>query len=88
KSYDHLRINEGIENLMVFIDEKSEIDVDDRSIIDTHYYIAKAYLSIDAIEEAKKHLLIVREKRGKFYSDAVEILNVFENDEQIKSVNN
>jgi len=88
KSYDHLRINEGIENLMVFIDEKSEIDVDDRSIIDTHYYIAKAYLSIDAIEEAKKHLQIVREKRGKYYSDAVEILNVFENDEQIKSVNN
>jgi len=88
KSYDHLRINEGIENLMVFIDEKNEIDVDDRSIIDTHYYIAKAYLSIDAIEEAKKHLQIVREKRGKYYSDAVEILNVFENDEQIKSVNN
>ena len=88
KSYDHLRINEGIENLMVFIDEKSEIDVDDRSIIDTHYFIAKAYLSIDAIEEAKKHLQIVREKRGKYYSDAVEILNVFENDEQIKSVNN
>jgi tetratricopeptide (TPR) repeat protein len=88
KSYDHLRINEGIENLMVFIDEKSEIDVDDRSIIDTHYFIAKAYLSIDAIEEAKKHLQIVREKRGKYYSDAVGILNVFENDEQIKSVNN
>jgi len=88
KSYDHLRINEGIENLMVFINEKNEIDVDDRSIIDTHYYIAKAYLSIDAIEKAKKHLQIVREKRGEYYSDAVEILNVFDNDEQIKSANN
>ena len=87
KSYDHLRVNEGIQNLMIFI-ERNEDVANERASIDTHYYIAKAYLSIDAIEEAKKHLIIVVEKRGKYYSDAMEILNVFENDDQFKSANN
>ncbi len=87
KSYDHLRVNEGIQNLMIFI-ERNEDGANERASIDTHYYIAKAYLSIDAIEEAKKHLIIVVEKRGKYYSDAMEILNVFENDDQFKSANN
>ena len=87
KSYDHLRVNEGIQNLMIFI-EKNEGGVNERANIDVHYYIAKAYLSIDELEEAKKHLQNVIEKRGKYYSDAVEILNVFENDDQFKSANN
>ena len=87
KSYDHLRVNEGIHNLMNFI-EKNDGGVNERSSIDAHYYIAKAYLSIDELEEAKKHLQIVMEKRGKYYSDAVEILNIFENDDQFKSTNN
>ncbi len=87
KSYDHLRVDEGIQNLMIFI-EKNEGGDNERASIDAHYYIAKAYLSIDAIEEAKKHLIIVTEKRGKYYSDAVEILNVLENDDQFKSANN
>jgi len=86
KSYDHLRVDEGIQNLMIFIEENEGGD-DDRASIDAHYYIAKAYLSIDAIEEAKKHLIIVTEKRGKYYSDAVQILNVLENDDQFKSAN-
>lgn len=87
KSYDHLRVDEGIQNLMIFI-EKNEGGDNDSASIDAHYYIAKAYLSIDAIEEAKKHLIIVTEKGGKYYSDAVEILNVLENDDQFKSANN
>jgi len=87
KSYNHLRVNEGIQNLMIFI-EKNEGDVNDRASIDAHYYIAKAYLSIDSIEEAKKHLQIVIEKRGKYYSDAVEILNIIENNDKFKSANN
>lgn len=87
KSYDHLRVNEGIQNLMIFI-EKSEGGDNDRSSIDAHYYIAKAYLSIDTIEKAKKHLIIVTGKRGKYYSDALEILNVIEDNEKFKSANN
>jgi hypothetical protein len=87
KSYDHLRVDEGIQNLMIFI-EKNEGGDNDSTSIDAHYYIAKAYLSIDAIEEAKKHLIIVTEKGGKYYSDAVEIFNVMENDDQFKSANN
>ena len=87
KSYDHVRVDEGIQNLMFFI-EKNEGGDNDPASTDAHYYIAKAYLSIDAIEEAKKHLIIVTEKRGKYYSDAVEILNVLENDDQFKSANN
>jgi len=86
KSYNHLRVNEGIENLMTFI-ENNEASVNDRASIDAHYYIAKAYLSIDAIEEAKKHLIIVTEKSGTYYSDAVEILNVLENNDKFKSAN-
>jgi len=86
KSYDHLRVDEGIQNLMIFI-EKNEGGENDSASIDAHYYIAKAYLSIDAIEEAKKHLIIVTEKRGKFYSNAVEILNVLANDDKFKSAN-
>ena len=87
KSYDHLRVDEGIKHLTMFIDGNEGGD-NDRASIDTHYYIAKAYLSIDAIPNAKKHLIIVTEKRGKYYSDAVEILNVFENNDQFKSANN
>ncbi len=86
KSYDHVRVDEGIQNLMIFI-EKNEGGDNDRASIDAHYYIAKAYLSIDAIDEAKKHLIIVKEKKGKYYSDAVEILNVLENNDQFKSAN-
>jgi hypothetical protein len=86
KSYDHLRVDEGIQNLMIFI-EKNEGGDNDRASIDAHYYIAKAFLSIDAIEEAKKHLIIVTEKRGKYYSDALEILHVLENNDQFKSAN-
>ncbi|MCH8033823.1 MAG: hypothetical protein IH950_08740 [Bacteroidetes bacterium] len=86
KSYNHLRVKEGIENLTTFI-EKNESGVNDRASIDAHYYIAKAYLSIDELEEAKKHLQIVMEKRGKYYSDAVKILNGFKNIEQFKSAN-
>ncbi len=86
KSYDHLRVNVGIQNLMTFI-EKNEGSVNDRASFDAHYFIAKAYLSIDAIEAAKIHLQIVTENRGKYYSDAVEILNVFENNDQLKSTN-
>ena len=87
KSYNHLRVNEGIENLLTFI-EKNEGGANERASIDAHYYIAKAYLSIDAIEEAKTHLQIVMEKRGKYYSDAVEILNVLEDIDKFKSANN
>jgi tetratricopeptide (TPR) repeat protein len=87
KSYDHLRVNEGIQNLMTFI-EKNEGGVNERESIDAHYYIAKAYLAIDAIEEAKTHLQIVVEKRGKYYSDAEEILNILENNDKFKSANN
>jgi hypothetical protein len=87
KSYNHLRVNEGIQNLLIFI-EKNEDGANERASIDAHYYIAKAYISIDAIEEAKTHLQIVTEKRGKYYSDAVEILNVFENSDKFKSANN
>jgi len=87
KSYNRLRVDEGIQNLMIFI-EHNEGGVNDRASIDAHYYIAKAYLSIDDIDNAKKHLQIVMEKRGKYYSDAVKILNVFENNDQFKSANN
>jgi len=87
RSYDHVRVNEGVGNLMIFI-EKNGDSVNERASFDAHYYIAKAYLSIDAIEAAKIHLQIVIEKRGKFYSDAVEILNVIEDNDKFKSANN
>jgi hypothetical protein len=87
KSYDHLRVNEGIQNLMMFIKE-NETSTNQRASIDAHYYIAKAYLSIDAIEDAKSHLQIVIEKRGKYYSDALEILNAFEENDKFKSAKN
>ena len=86
KSYDHVRVDEGIQNLMIFI-ENNEGSDNDHASIDAHYYIAKAYLSIDAIEEAKKHLIIVKEKKGNYYSDAVKILNVLQNDDKFKSAN-
>jgi len=87
KSYNHLRINEAIHHLMIFIENYEGTD-NERTRVDAHYYIAKAYLSIDAIEEAKTHLQIVKENRGKYYSDAVEILNYFKNDDKFKSANN
>ena len=87
KSYDHVRVNEGIQNLLIFI-EKNNGSVNERTSFDAHYYIAKAYLSIDAIEAAKIHLQIVTENRGKYYSEAMEILNVLENNDKFKSASN
>ena len=72
---------------MIFIEKNEGID-NERASIDAHYYIAKAYLSIDAVDDAKAHLQLVKEKRGKYYSDAVEILNYFKNDDKFKSANN
>ena len=86
RSYDHVRVNEGVQYLMIFIEKNGGSD-NERASFDAHYYIAKAYLSIDAIEAAKIHLQIVTENRGKYYSEAVEILNVFENNDQPKSTN-
>jgi len=87
QSFDHVKIENGIENLFIANEKNNSGDYDNLKI-DAHYYIAKVYLSIDAIEDAKKHLQIVREKRGKYYSDTVETLNLFENDDQFKSANN
>ena len=87
QSFDHVKIENEIENLFIANEKNNSGDYDNLKI-DVNYYIAKAYLSIDAIEDAKKHLQIVREKSEKYYSDAMEILNLFENDDQFKSANN
>jgi len=87
KSYNRLRIDEGIHNLLIFIEENEGGD-NDRASIDAHYYIAKAYLSIDDIEKAKKHLQVVMEKRGRYYSDAVRILNLFKNNDHFNTTDN
>jgi len=87
KSYDHFRVDEGIEHLMIF-NQNNEGGVHNRETIDIHYFIAKAYLSIDELDEAKKHLQIVVKKRGKYYTNAAEILNVFEKNNKLKSADN
>ena len=69
---------------MNFIEENKD-SANERASIDAHYYIAKAYLSIDAIEDAKSHLQIVVDKRGKYYSEALEILNTFKDNDKFKS---
>jgi len=87
QSFEHVKIENGIENHFI-ANEKNKCGDYDNLKSDANYYIANAYLSIDAIEDAKKHLQIVREKSEKYYSDAMEILNLFENDDQFKSTNN
>jgi hypothetical protein len=76
-SYDHIRVGEGIQNLLLAIQQNTG-KTDERLNIDAHYYIAKGYLAIDEIELGIEHLQIVIDLRGRYYSDAVKILKAIE----------
>ena len=77
KSYNHLRVDEGIQNLLSTIEKNTSGEYDSLNI-KAHYYIAKGYLALDEIDPAKEQLLIVVKKPGRFYEDALEILRSFE----------
>ena len=72
QSFEHVKIENGIENHFI-ANEKNKSGDYDNIKFDAHYYIAKVYLSNDAIEEVKKHLQTASEKRGKYYSNTAEI---------------
>jgi hypothetical protein len=76
-SFDHIRVNKGIENLLISI-QKNSSEKYERLNIDARYFIAKGYLAIDEIDLAKKNLQIVVDLRGKYYADAVKILKSIE----------
>ena len=76
KSYNHVRVDEGIENLLMTIRINNDSTYDSLNT-KAHYYIAKGYLALDEIEPAKDQLRIVVRKRGLFYEDALEILRTF-----------
>jgi len=76
-SYDHIRAGEGIQNLLLAINQNKTGEYS-RLTNDAHYYIAKGYLAIDEIDLAIEHLQIVIDLRGSYYSDAVRILKAIE----------
>jgi hypothetical protein len=44
-------------------------------LLNSHYYMGKAYLLLDDIESAKKHLNIVVNDSGEFFNGASKLLN-------------
>jgi len=77
KSFDPEEIDQAINNLELSI-EKNNSGLYNNLNYDAHYYIAVGFLIRDNTIAAKEHLNIVKTERGRFYKEAIEILNDLE----------
>jgi len=77
QSFDHVRIKNGIDNLHMAIEKNSSGDYDNLKF-DANYFIAEGYLAVDKLDSAAVHLHIVVNNKGKFYKDALEIIDAIE----------
>lgn len=80
-SYDHIRVSQGIENLLLAVNQNSH-GQNKQLNIDAHYCIAKGYLAIDEVDLAIEHLEIVINEGGKYYSDSIRILKAIEDNKE------
>jgi tetratricopeptide (TPR) repeat protein len=86
KSYNHIRVDNGIENLLLSV-EKNNSGNFERLNLDAHYFVAKAYIAAEELELAREHLQIVVDERGKYFSSAFKILKSLDEIEKLKSGN-
>jgi tetratricopeptide (TPR) repeat protein len=87
KSYNHIRLDNGIENLLLSI-EKNNSGNFERLNLDAHYFIGKGYLAAEEFDLAREHLQIVVDERGKYFSSAFKILKSLGEIEKTRSGSN
>lgn len=75
KSFNREDVMKGIESFNKSIQLNTSGSFDNLKL-DAHYYIGKAYLLIDNIPSAKKHLKIVVDGKGSYYKKAEELLKI------------
>ena len=72
-SFDSGEVDKAIDNLKLSI-EKNDSGLYKNLNLDAHYFIAIGYLIEYNTNSAKEHLQIVKDKKGRFYKEATEIL--------------
>ena len=75
KSYNTEDVMKGIESFNKSIQLNTSGNFDNLKL-DANYYLAKAFLLIDDIPSAKKHLKIVIDGKGSYYKKAEELLKI------------
>ena len=76
-SFDEDKVQLAIENLKTSIEKNSSGSYENLNL-DANYYIGRAYLLLDDIDSAKKHLETVVNNKGKFYKEAETIIESME----------
>lgn len=76
-SFDKDRVRLAIDNLKTSIEKNTSGSYENLNL-DANYYIGRAYMLLDDINSAKKHLEIVVNKKGRFYNEAETIIEAME----------
>jgi len=77
QSFDKERVNMAIQNLNISIEKNISGSYENLSL-DAHYYLGRAYLFLEDFNNAERHLNIVIESRGKFYNEAIDLVEELE----------
>jgi len=74
-SYDDKKVNLAIKNLYISIEKNSSGNYDNLKL-DAHYYLGRAYLLLENYGKAKEELNIVISSKGKFYNEAIDLIEL------------
>lgn len=74
-SYDDKEVNHAIKNLYTSIEKNSSGNYDNLKL-DAHYYLGRAYLLLNNYDKAKEELNIVISSKGKFYNQALDLIEL------------
>ena len=77
RTFDKNEVEMGIKNLELSIEKNNSGNYDNLNL-NAHFYIAKGYLVIDDLDEAKEHLQMVINNRGRYYKESIEIMSYLE----------
>jgi tetratricopeptide (TPR) repeat protein len=79
QSFDEDKVNRAIVNLKLSIDINVSGNYENLNL-DAHYYLGRAYLLLNNVNDARNHLTIVIESKGKFYKESAELVRKLEQD--------
>jgi len=69
-NFDNEKVSIAIKNLNESIEKNTSGNYENLNL-DAHYYLGRCYLLLGDIENAKHHLSIVIDQKGKFYNEAL-----------------
>jgi len=76
-SFDKDKVRLAIKNLKASIEKNTSGSYENLNL-DANYYIGRAYMLLDDINSARKHLEIVVNKKGRFYNEAETMIEEIE----------